>query len=219
MKRTFLLSVLMMLALSACDTRTKGMEIRTYELSRLSREDALALITPYVHEGGYLSGSGRLITVRDKPERLKLIEEMLKKYDGGGQAVDVVMEIQIIAADGFAERDTAIADIEQTLRETFRYQGYKLLDETHVSAREDATFTQRLQDYGLEGHLGRVSTVGAEKRVPLEIELGRPAHKSANGLIEPGESMSTTVTLTLGKPLVLGQSTKGGAIILVVRAK
>ena len=218
MKRTLLLGALSLLMLSACNDRTKGMEIRTYELSRLTRDDAISLITPYVHEGGYLTGSGHLITVRDRPDRLKLIEDMLKKYDGVGHAVDVAMDVQIIAADGFTQRDSSIADIEQTLRETFRYQGYKLLDETHILAREDASFTQRLQDFAFDGHLGRVSTEGTEKRVPLEIEMMRTPQKSADRTARP-EAMSTTVTLTLGKPLVLGQSTKGGAIILVVRAK
>src|SRR5688572_18233981 len=123
MKRILL--ILMIVALSACD-RTRGMDTRTYTISRLTVDEALQLLTPYITEGGYLSGKSHLITVREKPDRLKVIEDLLKKYDGGGVVQDVAMRIQIVEANGFNARDSSIADIEQTLRGMFKYQGYRL---------------------------------------------------------------------------------------------
>ena len=112
MKRMLL--ILMLVTLSACD-RTRGMDTRTYTISRLTVDEALQLLTPYITEGGYLSGKSHLITVREKPERLKIVEDLLKKYDGGGVVQDVAMKIQVVEANGFTARDSSIADIEQTL--------------------------------------------------------------------------------------------------------
>lgn len=203
MKRA--LPLLALLALAACD-RSRGMETRTFELARLDQAEAVALLTPYVRDGGAISGKSRLITVRETPDRLKLVDELLTKYDGGGQAVDVAMHIQVIEANGFTQRDPAIADVEQQLRRTFRYTGYRLVSETRIQAREDANFQQDMQAARIRGRVERVTTVGTEKRVPIAVEL-----ESGGG------SLASTVTATLGKPLVLGQTVGKGAIILVIR--
>jgi hypothetical protein len=216
MKRLLMVALLL---LAACD-RERGMERKTFELHRLSNDDALALLTPYIREGGMVSGKNRLITVREKPDRLKMIEELLSKYDGLGEAVDVVLDVQVIEADGFTTTDTAIADIEQTLRQTFRYRGYRLAGETHIQAREGTNFRrsigngfvmgQQNKGFMLEGAVDRVSTTGNEQRIPIQIQLRGPA---AEGFVE----VAGTVTGTVGKPTVLGQSTSKGAVILVIR--
>jgi hypothetical protein len=216
MKRLLMVAVIL---LAACD-RERGMERKTFELHRLSNDDAVALLTPYIREGGMVSGKNRLITVREKPDRMKMIEQLLSKYDGLGEAVDVVLDVQVIEADGFTATDTAIADIEQTLRQTFRYHGYRLAGETHIQAREGTTFRRSIgngfvmgqQDKGfmLEGAVDRVSTTGNEQRIPIQIQLRGPA---GEGFVE----VAGTVTGTVGKPTVLGQSTSKGAVILVIR--
>jgi hypothetical protein len=204
MKRCAL--VLVLVAISACDSKT-GMEVRSYELSRLTNDEAVALLTPYVSEGGYLSGKNKLISVRERPDRLTLIEGLLKKYDGVGEAVDVVMEIQVIEANGFTTTDAAIADIEQSLRETFKYRGYKLLGETRIQAREGGVFRQASSQFTISGRVQRMVVQGNERRIPIEVDLrvGNVA------------GLESTVTATVGKPVVLGQSTESGAIILVLR--
>lgn len=199
--------VLAILAIAACDNK-RGMETRTYEITRLTKAEVDALLTPYIGDGGYLDAEARLVSVRERPERLKLIEELLKKYDGGGEAADIVMNIQVIEANGFTERDSAIADVEGTLREMFKYRGYKLLGETRVQAREDGTFRNTNEKFQISGALQRIRTDGTEQRLPLRIELQVPSRAS----------LESTVTAVIGKPLVLGQSMGDGAIILVVRA-
>ena len=215
------LLIVVLLLLAACD-RERGLETKTYQLNRLSNEDALALLTPYIRERGRLSGKGRLITVREKPDRLQVIEQLLSKYDGLGEATDVVLDIQVIEANGFTSTDSAIADIEQTLRQTFRYRGYRLAGETHIQAREGTAFRrtigsgyvvgqQQRTGYALEGEVDRVAMVGNEQRIPIEIRLQGPA--GGGGFVE----VAGTVTGVIGKPTVLGQSTGTGAVILVIR--
>lgn len=197
---------LVLMAVTACDS-TRGMEVRSYELSRLTNDEAVALLTPYVRDGGYLAGKNKLISVRERPDRLTLIEDLLRKYDGVGEAVDVVMEIRVIEANGFTTTDPAIADIEQTLRETFKYRGYKLLGQTRIQAREWGVFRQAGPQFTISGRVQRAMVEGNERRIPIEVNL-----QVANMA-----GLESTVTATVGKPVVLGQSTPGGAIILVLR--
>jgi hypothetical protein len=194
--------VLALMALAACDRSHRGMETKSYQLARLSSDEAISLLTPYIGEGGYLSGKNGIITVREKPDRLKAVEDLLERFDGGGEAQDVVMKLQVIEADGFTERDTRIADIEATLRETFKYTGYRLLGETQVRTREDSNFAQSVENMDIVGRVHRM----AGTRVPIDIQLTTEKAK-----------MGSTVTAEMGKPVVLGQSVGNGAIILVIR--
>ena len=203
MKRMLL--ILAIVTLAACNGRERGMETKTYTIARLTQEEAIQLLTPYIREGGYLSGKNHLITVREKPDRLAVIEDLLKKYDGGGVVQDVAMRIQIVEANGFTARDSAIADIEQTLRGMFKYKGYRLAGEALVRAREDSPFEQKVGGYKVTGGVGRM----VAERGPIMITLW---DKSGSGQL-----LSSTVTATMNKPVVLGQSTDGGAIILIIR--
>lgn len=217
MKR-LLLTVLLM-ALAGCDS-SRGMETRTFELHKLSSDEALVLLTPYIREDGRLSGKNKLITVREAPERLKVIEDLLRKYDGDENASDLMLHVQVIEANGFTGRDTAIADIEQTLRQTFRYRGYRLAGDAYIQAREGSVFRrsigrgyvtgQNQGGYMLEGRVDRLSTTQNEQRVPIDIQLRGP---NQGGFVE----VASTITGTIGKPTVLGQSTGNGAVILVIR--
>jgi hypothetical protein len=183
------------------------METRTYELQRLSTDDALALLTPYIRDGGRLSARGKLVNVTEKPDRLELIEKVLKQYDGLGEAVDVALDVQVIEADGYESADSSIADIEGTLRQMFKYRGYKLVGSTHIRTREAEDFTQVTPSFRIMGNTQRVRVVGGERRIPITIKLHT----------DKGD-MESTVTATLGKPIVVGQSTNsGGATILVIR--
>src|SRR3954468_9021156 len=138
-KKTMGVLALAVLALSGCDSR-KGMSVRTYELHRLSLDEATTLITPYVTEGGFISGKNRLMTVREKPTRLDSIAVILKRYDGAPEAV--TLHFQVIEAGDFAGSDSAIARVEAPLRELFRYRGYRLVGEVTVQAMEGTPFRQ-----------------------------------------------------------------------------
>ena len=204
--KKIMLAVVTVLTIAACD-KSRDMDTRTYQLSRLTQDEALALLTPYIREGGYLSGKNKLITVREKADRLKVIDGVLKQYDGVGEALDVVMNMQVIAADGFKERDPAIADVESTLRQMFKYDGYKLLGSVRFQTREDGTFIQSGGNFRISGRLQRVSGNGDQRVIPMSVELDT----------KDGAQLGSTITAPLDKPTVLGQSTEKGAIILVIR--
>jgi hypothetical protein len=201
---------------AACNDQGRDMEVRTFELHRLKTDEAVEILTPYIREGGYLNGRGRLISVREKEDRLKVIEDLLRKYDGIGEAMDLVLDVQVIEANGFTTRDTAIAAIEQTLRETFRYRGYRLAGEARIQAREGTGFRRTIgAGYTLQGELDRLRSPSNTQvmRVPIVVSLTKPA-AAQGGMVE----LSGTVTASIGKPTVLGQSTGNGAVILVIRA-
>lgn len=205
MKKLYL--ILLVVLSTACDRDRRGMETRTYELHRLSDAEAINVITPYIRDGGYLNGNKRLITIREKPDRLAVIEELLRKYDGMGEASDVILDIRIIEANGFTARDSSITDVEQTLRETFRYRGYRLAGRTRIQTRESSTFSQTVGTaFQINGAVQQVRTTGNQTRVPVEILL-----RTENS------ELRSTVTGIMGKPLVLGQSTATGAIIMVIQ--
>lgn len=200
---------LLIVAAAACDNR-RDLETRTFQLQRLSHEEAIVLITPYVRDGGLVSGRNKLITVREREDRLKVIEEMLRKYDGMGKAADVTLRFRVIEANGFTGTDSAIADVEPTLKETFRYRGYRLVGETVVRAREESSFSQTVgETLQISGEVGPVYVDQNERRVPVRIVL---RGRREGGMVE----LMSTVTASMGKPVVLGQSTSRGAIILVI---
>jgi type II secretory pathway component GspD/PulD (secretin) len=217
MKKLLLLALVVIAA--ACDEKARGMEVRTFQLSRLSNDEAVALVTPYIREGGTVSvaKNGRLLSIREHEDRLQVIEDLLKRFDGIGQAVDVILDIRIVQANGASARDSALADVEQTLRETFRYQGYRLAGHTRVQTREGTPFSQSVgNNYTLQGRVQRVSAANNEQRVPIEIELMGGITRNPSGVVAPSSQMSSTVTATIGKPVLLGQSAGSGAIILII---
>ena len=207
------------------------LEVRTFDLNRLEAMEAEALITPYIFQGregapGLSSHTNGVLTVREMPENLDRIAEVLNRYDQA--AAEVQLHFQIIEADGFTERDEAIADIETELRKLLRYDGYRLVGEAIMQTREGSQYTQqRVQPsisernvgeggqspFEVTAGVGRVSRTGGEMSVLLEV-----------GLSDAWSSLlTTTVTVTDGKTVVLGttsgqanQEGRAAALILVV---
>jgi hypothetical protein len=192
------------LALGACD-KNRGMEVRTYTLHRMTSDDAMTLLTPYIREGGYISGKGRLITVRERPAQLDSVAAILKRYDGAPQAV--TLRFQVIEAGDFAGGDSAIARVEAPLRELFRYRGYRLLGEVTVRALEGTPFRQEQEGLGVSGTVREVTPAGPDAQVTVDV-----------GVTSPSGSVSTSVSGAPGRTLVIGtqKRTGGGAIIAAV---
>ena len=206
MKKKMLATIaLAALALAACDSR-RGMVVRTYELHRLTSQEVDALLTPYVNEGGYFTVRNRLLTVREKPDRLDSIAAILKRYDGAPPAV--MLHFQVIEAGDFAGSDSAIARVEAPLRQLFRYPGYRLLGDLTVRAVEGMNFAQSQPDLRVSGAVGEVTPSGPDARVTLEVTV-----ETNRG------SVTTSVSGAPGKTLVIGtqQSAGGkGALIAAV---
>lgn len=200
-------AVVLLLLMTACDSH-KGMQVRTYELHRLSKDEAMTLLQPYVGEGGYLSASDTLITVREYARRLDEIAGILAKFDAA--PAEVVLRFRVVEANGFTAQDSALADVEPLLRDLFRYRGYRLAREATVQVTEGGQFSHGAgSPTVLTGKVERVTKAGSEHRVKVTVSLRAP-----------GGAIESAVTAVAGKTLVLGSQKDGqsdGAWILVLR--
>ncbi|MFL5543055.1 MAG: hypothetical protein ACJ8J0_29030 [Longimicrobiaceae bacterium] len=204
MKKTMALLALAALALGACDSH-RGMVVRTYPLHRLGTDEAVTLLTPYVGEGGYLTGRSRFVTVRERPAQLDSIAAVLRRYDGAPQTV--TLHFQVIEAGDFAGGDSAIARVVGPLRELLRYRGYRLVGEMTVVALEGGHFLQSQPGLRIDGMVREATLAGPDARVTLDLEV-----TGDDG------SVATSVSGLPGKTLVVGSQKKrgGGAIIAAV---
>ncbi|HEX8903487.1 MAG TPA: hypothetical protein VF771_01455 [Longimicrobiaceae bacterium] len=200
MKKMMVFALLVLAA--ACDSR-RGMQVRTYELNRLTTQEATSLLTPYIDEGGYITGTRRLLTVREKPEKLDSIARFLKHYDGAPQAL--TLHFQVIEAGDFEGTDSTVARVAAPLREVLRYRGYRLLREITLPGVEGMPFQQ---SDGQLRIIGKVDEV-ADASVTLEVEV-----RTDDG------SVSAAVSGAPGQTLVLGSAQRqngAGALIVAVR--
>jgi len=223
--RTALLAVVTLAtaAVAGCGSGRVELETRTFELEHLSAGAAEDIIEPYVfadREGapGAMSRTEGLLSVRETEDNLNRIERVLSEYDQPrGPEGGLTLHFQLVEADGFTGTDEEIADVEEELRELFRFEGYRLAASgvLSVDARY-GSFTQSLSGglrdrYSIRGGVGE--TRGEDDRVLLhEIALISGEH---------GPLFQTTVSIRTGQTLVLGSAGvpgREGAVILVVRA-
>ncbi|HEX6749869.1 MAG TPA: hypothetical protein VF092_21430 [Longimicrobium sp.] len=203
--RKMLAVALAMLAVAACDNR-KGMQVRTYELHRLTTEEAMSLLTPYISEGGMVSGTSRLLTVRETPAQLDSIARILKRFDGARQAL--TLHFQVIEAGDFEGTDPTIARVAAPLREMLRYRGYRLVRAVTLNGVEGLPFQQNEQNLRITGKVDQVIP-GPEGSITLEVEVAAQ-----------GATVSAAVSGAPGQTLVLGSAQRQngtGALIVAVR--
>jgi len=192
---------------------------RTFELQYLNPHEAAEMIAPYVYEdrdgaAGVVTAFSGGITVRETPEALDRIAEVIELYDRAKPGVR--LRFQIIEANGFAERDDRIADVQAALDELFRFEGYRLVTEAQFALMEGASSTQFAGDdsrpFEIHGEVQQVRGSGDRGSVVLAVQF-RQGFSSAN-------SINTTLTVPVGQTVVLG-STRGyrseSTMILTVR--
>ena len=120
------LSIALYAALAVgCSGRTT-LDTRTFEVRYLDDRSVSALIDPYIYGdrptgGGTWSMSADLVTVRETPDNLDKIARVLEQYDLPRPSVR--LHFQVIEANGVGEPDPEIREIEQQLRELFRFDG------------------------------------------------------------------------------------------------
>ena len=196
------------------------LETRTFQLRYLSTHEAVSLMEPYVfrdREGpqGTLAASASAVTVRETADNLARIERMLAEFDR--PLPMVMLHFQIIRANGAAEADPAIAEVERELRRLFRFDGYTLLAETRVGAGQGATIRQIARGGGetflIQGGIAEVRRSAGSSTITLEVRL-QPTSL-------PMAVLETQVTVPVGHAVVLGttETSESGALILVVRAE
>jgi hypothetical protein len=212
---------LVTLAVMAC-SRTPRLDTRTFELRHLSGNEVAEMLSPYIWVDrpgapGRMSFSGNTFTVRETPDNLAKIEQVLAEFDRPRPAVQ--LHFRIIQADGTTRADPAIADVEAVLRQLFRFSGYRLIAEAMTGGNEYSDFSQTAREgednfYTIRGVVRKIRTSGDSGSVELTVRLEQAA--PAWTLLE------TTVNLRAGQTAVLGnaQATRGaggGTLILTVR--
>ena len=194
------------LGLAVCEGGPHLVATRTFELQYLDPGEAIQMVSPYVYaerEGapGLVTGFTGGITVRETPEALDRIAEVLEQYDRAKPGVR--LRFQIIEADGFTERDARIADVQSALEELFRFEGYRLLTETPLALMEGASSSQILavddRQFQIEAHLEQVRGTGARGSVELVVGLA----EFGDGY---GPSINTTMAVPVGQTVVLGSA-------------
>ncbi|MEX1181732.1 MAG: hypothetical protein WEF86_00750 [Gemmatimonadota bacterium] len=193
----------------------RGTETRTFALQYLDPEAAQAMIEPYVPAAGTNlrhTTEPASLTITAPEVRLDQITQVLQTHDR--PLPNVRLRFQVIEADGFAETDAAISDVEQALRELFRFAGYRLIDEAVVQAKASSHVETQLgsgeDEYEIMAGLEGVVTGDNGKAVELWVTLSSSR----------GQVLATSLTVPSGQTVVVGSARSqadGRTVILVVR--
>jgi hypothetical protein len=202
----------------ACNSDPQ-LETRTFPLQYIEPHTAQGIIEPYVwlRDGadGMMTMTENTVTVRETPDNLAKIAEVLAEFDVPSPWVR--LHFQLIEADGAGAADPAIAEIESELRNLFRYEGYRLAAEAVVSGAAQSQVEQAIggdvrqgEGYLLAVDIGEIRTIGESGYVALNVHLRSPY---SGGL-------ATRINARTGQTIVLGNAKLGegsGTTILAVR--
>jgi len=216
--RTLFLAVLAAGPL-AC-SRGPTLDTRTFPLHYMTRDQAQAIIAPYVftdrpNAPGKLSASDDAITVRETPDNLDKIARVLAQYDR--RSPNVRLRFQVIEADGVSRTDSSIADVVAQLRKLFRFKGYRFVTQTQVTGTARSNISQMLdggQTLGgmvLQVGIRQVRGSGDSATVDMAVQLGS---LRGMGKLETEVAARIGQTVVIGSTQMLGQP---GPIILTVR--
>jgi hypothetical protein len=196
------------------------LETQTFELQYLEPHQAGDLIRPYVWDhrpgaAGTMSASHNTISVRETRDNLDRIARVLEEFDRPRPTVR--LNFQLIEADGAAQGDPAIADVEAELRRLFRYQGYRLVNEAVVGGMEGSHVEQVVGEAGkpdegwiIIAQIGSVRVRDDSGWVQMEVGVRSPTRGA----------FMTRVNARIGQTMVVGNAqlmTGGGTLILTVR--
>lgn len=224
-RRNRVLTMLPLLAALGGVTGCQGPELdtRTFEVGYLHSSDVSRILEPYVfddREGapGKISTAPGAVTVRETEDNLAKIARVLEQYDRPKPTV--MLNFQIIEADGAQPSDPAIAEVEAELRRLFRFEGYELVAETQVVGIQGTAIRQMVGTSGdrgvfiIEGGVSEVRGLGSgSATMTLDVRL---SHGNMPDLLH------TSVTVPVGHSIVLGTAQApriDGAVILVVSAE
>ena len=196
------------------------LETRTFEVLHLEDWVAQGLVEPYVYGGrdgapGMVSVVEGKLTVRETRDNLQRIEDVLFEYDHPTPAVRLTF--QIIEANGASETDPQISEVEEALRQLFRFDGYRLVGEVMVNGTEGNQVFQEFDvpDLGasaIEATIMDVRTDSSGGSVQIEMRF----HAGSRTVF------GTTVRVRAGQTAVLGRTPSSAGsknIILAVKTE
>lgn len=197
------------------------LDVRTFQLEYLEPAAAHRIIDPYIfgERGSSVSmdEQTRTITVRETPEMLSRIEEVLKRYDQPEPSVK--LHFRLVEANGKpSAEDPRLEEIAAALpADVFRFKNYRLIGETVMTGIEWSGVAQGVaadgERYMIEGNIGEVRARDDSGTVKLQVSLQAERY---------GTVFSTGVNARIGQLLVLGSAQPDpnrGALILAVRAE
>jgi hypothetical protein len=216
------MAIVVGLGLTAACARdsTADLDVQTFRLQYLEPPAASRVIDPYVFvdRGGQISidERTRTITVRETPEMLSRIGEILAEYDK--PAPSVRLHFRLIEANGVAGGGEELQDIRDALPEgVFRFRNYRQIGEAVMTSVEWSEISQRMSgagsQYFIRGETGEVRVAEDGGTAQIEIILFSE---------EDGEIFQTEVNARIGQLLVLGSAqprAERGALILAVQAE
>ena len=172
---------------------------RVFTLEHQSAAEAVALIYPYLSDGGAveLRPADNALVVRDVPAVLDSVATLLRDFDRPAQSMQ--LQIQIVSAGAGEGGDTGLSpELTSRLRQLLRYPSYRLVASSKVAAAEGVDVLSTLgPDYEVDFRLG---LVGADRRVKLHgFRLSR---REGDSEVKP--LIHTNLNLLLDRPMVLG---------------
>ena len=219
--RSVLAGLILAIGVAGCyGDGTPELETRTFEVLHLEDWVAETLVEPYVYAGregapGMASVIDGKLTVRETRDNLMRIEEVLREFDRPTPVVRLTF--QIIEANGSTEIDPRIAEVEEALRQLFRFDGYRLVGEVMVHGTEGNEVFQEFDvpDLGpsaIEAMIRDVRTDSSGGSVQIEMRF----HAGSRTVF------GTTIRVRAGQTAVLGRtpsSVGNQNIILAVKTE
>jgi hypothetical protein len=221
MKKINLTILFGLLVIAGCG-RTPQLEIETFEVNNIENYQLTQLIEPYIFYGregaaGMYTISDNVLTVRETPDNLARIAEILERYDV--RKPSIMLHVDVIEADG-GDIDPAIQDIADRLRDLFRFTGYERVAGGVLAVTEGSEVDQTM---GIGGESG------ASRYFSFQARIGRIGLKEGNWTVYAenlslrrgdGAAIRTSALLRVGQTTLVGTSLAGSdakALILAVR--
>ena len=237
------------LVLALGSAQAQSLDTRTIELRHLTPSEAVKLLKPYIKATGWgvfdVSERIPVVTVRDTPENVAIMERVLAKFDRSPATIRLVF--QLIEADTghrlIAASNSVGAYLDTTLRSVLKFPTYRLLSQAVATAGEFTNVQQQLlgeadTSFDIHAEVGAIqaspgtapsmiTTVGsgsvyidtlATGTVRLHVTLAR-RWPSETG--KSRDIMSSGLSVPIGHIAVLGTASGlrpgGGAWILTVK--
>lgn len=195
-------------------------EIHYYELKYVSATEVLPFLEKMISSEGDIRYQPvkNSIQVSDYPERLRLIQDFIKKIDTPPQKYKI--SIKLFEASLSQTESTVTKEMEGLkiqLKKIVPYSSYKLLDEISVEAEPGAYINQSIgKDYQITFLLKRfIGNPKVIKLLDLEFSKIEKGEKNVK-IISP--MMKTSLNLILDRTQILGASSsqkEGKALIFV----
>jgi hypothetical protein len=182
--------------------------VRTFPLHRLSVKDAAKLLAPYLQSelsGAFETGSDvHAITVRGTARELHSVDSLLAIFDRAPRSV--LLRFQIIEATEDATKDPRISEVDASLRDLFRYAGYRLAAEGIARTEEaqqgfEVSLGAGGASYTVRGVVRSADDAGGTMRLSLSLEQPMMIPLMGNQSL-----FSTQLVVPVGQVVVLGSA-------------